>query len=659
VRVIAEFGAFALVLGLAFSVAQFGLSAAGRIRRSASLAGAGEGAAVAAFLGVATAFAALMHAFVTSDFSVANVAANSHTDKPMLYKIAGTWGSHEGSMLLWCLALTGYGAAAAVLSRNLPRGLRSVMVATQGALGAVFLAYTVFASNPLARLASPPVEGRSLNPLLQDPALAVHPPFLYAGYVGMSVVFSLAIAALVEGRVDAAWARWVRPWALAAWSLLTVGITLGSFWAYYELGWGGWWFWDPVENASFMPWLVAAALLHSAIVTEKRGALGGWTVFLALAAFTFSMLGAFLVRSGVLTSVHAFAVDPTRGVLLLLILGATAGAGFALFAWRAPKLPGGGVFAPISRESTLVLNNILLAAATATVLLGTLYPLIREALTGEAISVGPPFFNLTFVPLMAALLILLPAGPLLAWKRGDATGVAQRLWIAALLAVAAAIAAYALVSPRKALAAAGLGLGGWLIAGAIAELAERSRAFRVSGAESWRRVRSLPRGAWGMTLAHLGLGLFVLGACVETGWKAERAETLPQGGSLDVGGYHLQLESVTPVEGPNYVADRGRIRVTRDGAPVCEGRPERRLYDTGGQTTSEVAICYRGPNHLYMVLGERRGEAAQPVWLVRAYWNPWASLLFAGPVVMALGGLVSLSDRRLRLGVAQRRVRPA
>src|ERR1051325_9334278 len=348
---IAELGAFALMLGLAFAIAQAGLSAAGRIRRSTVLAAAGEGAAVASFDAVALAVGCLIHAFVTSDFSVANVAANSHTEKPLLYKIAGTWGSHEGSILLWCLALTGYGAAAALLSRSLPRGLRALMVATQGGLGAVFLAYTVFASNPLARVGAPPVEGRSLNPLLQDPALAVHPPFLYAGYVGMSVVFSLAVAALIEGRIDAAWSRWVRPWALAAWSLLTVGITLGAFWAYYELGWGGWWFWDPVENASFMPWLIATALLHSAVVTEKRGALSGWTVFLGLAAFTFSMLGAFLVRSGVLTSVHAFAVDPTRGVLLLIILGVTAGLGFTLFAWRAPSLAPGGVFSAVSRES--------------------------------------------------------------------------------------------------------------------------------------------------------------------------------------------------------------------------------------------------------------------------------------------------------------------
>jgi cytochrome c-type biogenesis protein CcmF len=655
----AELGAFALVLALAFSAAQVVLSITARVRRSTTLAAAGEGAAVAAFLGVAAAFAVLMHAFVVSDFSVANVAANSHTDKPLLYKVAGTWGSHEGSMLLWCLALTGYGAAAALLSRNLPRGLRALMVATQGGLGVVFLAYTVFASNPLARIARPPVEGRSLNPLLQDPALAVHPPFLYAGYVGMSVVFSLAVAALVEGRVDAAWARWVRPWALAAWSLLTIGIMLGSFWAYYELGWGGWWFWDPVENASFMPWLVAAALLHSAVVTEKRGALPGWTVFLALAAFTFSMLGAFLVRSGVLTSVHAFAVDPKRGVLLLIILGLMAGGGFAIFAWRAPALSPGGVFAPVSRESTLVLNNILLAAATATVLLGTLYPLIREALTGEAISVGPPYFSLTFIPLMGALLILLPAGPLLAWKRGDAAGAVQRLWVAALIAIGVGFAVFALASPRKALGAAGLALGAWLIAGAAAEILERTRAFRAPAAESWRRLRGLPRGAWGMTLAHLGLGVFVLGACFETAWRDEAAQTLPIGGALNVGGYHLTLDDVTGVDGPNYDAERGIVSVTRAGAPVCTARPERRFYPAGGQTTSEVALCYRGFSHLYIVLGERRDGAAAPVWLVRAYWNPLATLLFLGPVIMALGGLVSLSDRRLRLGVAAPRERPA
>ncbi len=651
----AELGAFALVLALCLSVVQAGLSAVGRARRSAILAGAGEGAALAAFLGVAVAFLALMHAFITSDFSVSNVAANSHTEKPLLYRVAGTWGSHEGSMLLWCLALTGFGASVAGLGRGLPKGLKALAVMTQGLLGVVFLAYTVFASNPFTRLTQIPIEGRSLNPLLQDPALAVHTPFLYAGYVGLSVVFSFAVAALIEGRVDAAWARWVRPWTLAAWSLLTVGIMLGSFWAYYELGWGGWWFWDPVENASFMPWLIAAALLHSAIVTEKRGALAGWTVFLALAAFTFSMLGAFLVRSGVLTSVHAFAVDPTRGVLLLIILGLTAGAGFALFAWRAPSLAPGGLFAPISRESALVLNNILLAAATVTVLLGTLYPLMREAATGEAISVGPPFFNLTFTPLMALLMLLIPLGPLLAWKRGDAKGVLQRLVFAAVVAVGAGFLVFALVQPRKALASAGIAMGAWLILGALTELAERTRAFRASGAETWRRLTGLPRGSWGMTLAHLGLGVFVLGACFETGWKVEAAETLPIGGKLNVGAYELTLDAINGIDGPNYDAERATIHAVKAGREVCAPTPERRFYPAGGQTTSEVAICTIGVNHLYVVLGERRDGAGAPVWLVRAYWNPWALLIFGGPMIMALGGLLSLSDRRLRLGVGRKR----
>jgi cytochrome c-type biogenesis protein CcmF len=655
---IAELGSFALVLALVLSIAQAGLSAVGRARRSAILAGAGEGAALAAFMGVAVAFFALMHAFITSDFSVSNVAANSHTEKPLLYRVAGTWGSHEGSMVLWCFALTGFGASVAGLGRGLPKGLKALAVMTQGLLGVVFLAYTVFASNPFTRLTTIPIEGRSLNPLLQDPALAVHPPFLYAGYVGLSVVFSFAVAALIEGRVDAAWARWVRPWALAAWSLLTVGIMLGSFWAYYELGWGGWWFWDPVENASFMPWLIAAALLHSAVVTEKRGALAGWTVFLALSAFTFSMLGAFLVRSGVLTSVHAFAVDPTRGVLLLLILGLTAGAGFALFAWRAPSLSPGGLFAPISRESALVLNNILLAAATVTVLLGTLYPLMREAATGEAISVGPPFFNLTFTPFMALLMLLIPLGPLLAWKRADAKGVLQRLVFAAVIAVGAGFLAFALVQPRKALACGGLAMGAWLIAGSLTELAERTRAFRVSGAETWRRLVGLPRGNWGMTLAHLGLGVFVLGACFETGWKVEAAETLPIGGHLNVGAYELTLEAINGIDGPNYDAERATIHAVKAGREVCTPTPERRFYPAGGQTTSEVAICTIGANHLYVVLGERRDGAGTPVWLVRAYWNPWALLIFGGPVIMALGGLVSLSDRRLRLGVGRRRAEP-
>ena len=652
---IVELGAFALVLALCLSVVQTGLSAFARLRRSPALQGAGEGAAAGAFLCVAIAFFALMHAFVTSDFSVENVVANSHTAKPMLYKVAAVWGSHEGSMLLWNLALTGFGAVIALGGRRLPQTLRAGAVATQGALGVLFLGYTVFASSPFVRVLDMPVEGRSLNPVLQDPALAIHPPFLYAGYVGFSVVFSLAVAALIDGRVDAAWARWVRPWTLAAWSLLTVGITLGAFWAYYELGWGGWWFWDPVENASFMPWLVGTALLHSAIVTEKRGALAGWTVFLALTAFTFAMLGAFLVRSGILTSVHAFAIDPKRGILLLSILGLAAGSGFALFAWRAPRLKPGGMFAPVSREAALVLNNLFLSAAAATVLLGTLYPLIREALTGQSISVGPPFFNLTFAPLMAVTLLIVPAGPLLAWKRGDLQGVTQRLWVCALAALAAGLAVLAFVEPRKLLPAAGLAIGLWVMLGALAEVVERVRLGRVPAAESLRRLKGLPRGAWGTTLAHFGLGVVVLGACFETAWKVEASQAMAAGDRMTVGEYSLRLVSMDPIQGPNYSADRARIVATRNGQPVCTAGPERRLYPAGGQTTSEVAICMVGPSDLYLVVGEKRaGANGAPTWVVRAYWNPWARLIFLGPLFMAIGGLISLSDRRLRFALARK-----
>ncbi len=649
----AELGAFALVLAFALSLAQAALGLMGAHRPA--LAGAGVGAALGAFGGVALAFGALVIAFVTSDFSVANVAANSHTAKPLLYRVAGAWGSHEGSMLLWCLALTGYGAAVAALGKGLPFTLRSRVVGVQGALGVLFLAYTVFASNPLARLVNAPVEGRSLNPLLQDPALAFHPPFLYAGYVGFSVVFSFAVAGLIGGRVDAAWARWVRPWTLAAWSMLTVGITLGAFWAYYELGWGGWWFWDPVENASFMPWLIGAALLHSAVVTEKRGALSGWTLFLALAAFTFSMMGAFLVRSGVLTSVHAFAVDPTRGVLLLSILGVASGAAFLLFAWRAPSLQRGGLFGLVSRESLIVLNNIILTAATATVLLGTLFPLIREAIDGDSVSVGPPYFNLTFVPLMAVAMLLLPFGPLTAWKRGDARAASERLKLAAATAVVFGVAAYAVASPRSVMAAAGLALGFWLIFGALAEVAERTRAFRGPMAETLRRLTGLPRGAWGMTLAHLGLGVFTLGAVFETTWKVEAAEALSIGGRIDIGAYSLSLDSVRTAEGPNFLAERGTVTVTRNDRVVCTAEPERRFYPAGRQTTSEVALCNRGLDQIYIVLGERRvGASGGPAWLVRGYFNPWVQLIFLGPLLMAIGGLVSLSDRRLRLAAGRK-----
>ncbi|WP_332656246.1 heme lyase CcmF/NrfE family subunit [Brevundimonas sp.] len=657
---IVETGAFALILALALSALQAVLAVAGRVRRSPVLAGAATGAAIAAALAVAVAFAILIHAFSVSDFSVANVAANSHTDKPMLYKVAAAWGSHEGSLLLWCLVLTGFGAFLA-RGRNLPFELKTSAVAVQGLLGVLFLAFAVFTSNPFDRLNPAPFQGASLNPLLQDPALAFHPPFLYAGYVGFSVCFSLALAALIEGRANAAfwpaWGRWVRPWALASWALLTVGITLGAFWAYYELGWGGWWFWDPVENASFMPWLAGAALLHSAVITERRGAVAGWTAFLAMAAFVLSMLGAFLVRSGVLTSVHAFAVDPERGLMLLAILGLTGGVAFGLFAWRVPQLKGGGIFAPVSREGALVLNNLFLTAACATVLLGTLYPLILEATNGSTISVGPPFYALTLVPLMAVALLILPFGPLLAWKRGDVPGAMQRLAVAAGLAVLLALAAYALFDTRKALSAAGIGLGAWLILGALTDPVERIRLFRVPLAESLRRVRGLPLGSWGATLAHAGLGVFVLGAVVETGYRIEAARPVALGEAVEAGPWRVRLDDVRVVEGPNYLAEQGRLTVTlRSGAAPRQITAERRFFPAGGQTTTEVGLDFRGLDDVYVVLGERgRTAAGAPAWSLRVWWNPWARLIFLGPAIMALGGALSLMDRRLRLGVSRRK----
>jgi len=662
--VIVELGAFALLLALTLSLAQTVAAALGW-RGGQALQGLGRGAAVGAFAATALAFAALTWAFLASDFSVAVVAANSHTDKPVFYRFAGVWGNHEGSMLLWCLAMTGYGAAVAVSGRSLPEGLRTLVVAVQGALGLLFLGFTALASNPFARLLPAPVDGRSLNPVLQDPALVAHPPLLYAGYVGFSVVFSFAVAALIEGRLDGAWARWVRPWTLWAFSLLSVGITLGAFWAYYELGWGGWWFWDPVENASLLPWMVGAALLHSAVVTERRGALSGWTVFLALCGFTFAMLGAFLVRSGVLTSVHTFAVDPTRGVVLLSILGLTAGAGFSLFAWRAGRLQPGGAFAPVSREGAIVLNNLFVSAATAAVLLGTLYPLIVEAVTGRPISVGPPYFNLTFAPVMAAALVVLPAGPLLAWKRGDAVGALQRLWWASVLAVAAGTVAAATVTPGRALAAAGAALGVWLIAGTLAEAAERVRLFRAplsaaAWAETRRRAAGLPLNAWGTTLAHLGVGVFVLGACIEGAGKRETAAVLEPGEGLRLGAYQLTLQAMQGGEGPNYLAERAVIDISRDGRPVCRAVPERRLYPASAQTTSEVALCAAGLSDLYLVLGERRpgADGGPSGWLVRAYFNPFAKLIFIGPLLIALGALLSLSGLSARRTAGARAPRP-
>jgi len=558
--------------------------------------------AVAGLLLVA--FLALTHAYVVSDFSVENVYLNSHSAKPLIYRISGVWGNHEGSMLLWVLMLALFGAAVALFGANLPLSLKAHVLAVQASIAVAFCLFMLFASNPFARILEAPGEGRGLNPILQDPALAFHPPFLYGGYVGLSIAFSFAVAALIEGRIDAAWARWVRPWTLAAWMLLTLGIAMGSWWAYYELGWGGWWFWDPVENASLMPWLAATALLHSAVVMEKREALKVWTILLAILAFSLSLMGTFLVRSGVLTSVHAFAVDPARGVAILLILSLFVGGALTLFALRVGALRQGGLFAPLSREASLVLNNLLLTTACATVLIGTLYPLGLEALTGAKISVGAPYFNATFGPLMLVLLIAMPFGPLLAWKRGDVLAAAERLGMAALVTFLTVIAVYALFQRGPWLAPFGIALGVWVAAGALTDLALRVKLGAAPMPEVWRRFNGLPRSALGASLAHFGAGMMVIGIVATSAYQQEDVLVMRMGERAEIAGYELAFKGVAPRRGPNYREDVGVFALTRDGSQVAELTPAKRIYDVPPQPTSEAGIHASWRGDLYVVLGD-------------------------------------------------------
>jgi cytochrome c-type biogenesis protein CcmF len=650
---IVELGHFALVLALAVALAQTALPAWGAHTRDGRLMQVAEPAALAQFGLIALAFLALTYAYVTSDFSVENVWANSHSDKPLLYKISGVWGNHEGSMLLWVLILALFGAAVAFYGGNLPATLRANVLAVQALIAVAFLAFIVFASNPFARVPLQ-AEGRGLNPVLQDPALAFHPPFLYAGYVGLSVSFAFAVAALIEGRTDAAWARWVRPWTLAAWVCLTLGIAMGSWWAYYELGWGGWWFWDPVENASFMPWLAATALLHSALVMEKREALRVWTVLLAILAFSLSLIGTFLVRSGVLTSVHAFAVDPRRGIFILAILVVLIGGALALYAWRAPRLKQGQLFAPLSREGALVLNNVLLTVACATIFVGTLYPLALESLTGEKISVGAPYFNATFGPLMVPLLLALPFGPLVAWKRGDLLGALQRLAAAALVALLAVVVSLAVVWRGPWLAPFGIALGVWVVAGACIEWAGRIKLLAVPARESLGRALGLPRAAYGALLGHAGLGLTVIGVVATSAWQSETVVALRPGAQGEVAGYTFVFHGTHMERGPNYSEQIGRLSVTRGAVPIAELAPSKRVYDTPRQATTEAAIHVSWGGDLYIVLGDALAEGA---FVVRAYFNPLVRLIWLGALVMALGGVLSLLDRRLRVGAPRRSAR--
>ena len=636
-----ELGHFALIMAFIVAIVQTILPLWGAYRRSPVLMAAGEPAAMVQLVLIAFSFGALTYAFVTSDFSLKVVVENSHTLKPMLYKVSGVWGNHEGSMLLWVLILALFGAAAALFGANLPATLRARVLGVQGSIGVAFLAFILFTSNPFLRLAVPPMNGQDLNPLLQDPGLAFHPPFLYLGYVGLSMTFSFAVAALLEGRVDAAWGRWVRPWTLAAWVFLTVGIGLGSWWAYYELGWGGFWFWDPVENASFMPWLFAAALLHSAIVVEKREALKSWTILLAILAFGFSLIGTFLVRSGVITSVHAFANDPERGVFILLILAIFMGGALMLFTWRASAMTAKGVFSMVSRESALVINNILLAVAAFVVFIGTIWPLIAEAFWARKLSVGAPFFDAAFTPFFTLLAIILPIGVILPWKRAKLGTTLRKLIPSLVLALAVMGLIWSLQTQKTLLGPIGLALGTWLLAGAVQDI-----VLRLGRNRDLSRLLRLPRADWGRLLAHGGLGITIAGIAGLTAWTVEDIRVVQVGETFEVSGYTIALDQVERQQGPNYITTMATMSVFEDDKKVATLHPEKRSYPVAQMPTTEAGIDNGFLRDVYLVIGDVQASGG---WAVRTYIKPLANWIWGGTIIMALGGALSLSDRRYRI----------
>ena len=644
---IPELGHYALMLALGVALVQGTMPIVGTRTNDPLLMSMATPAALAQFAFVAIAFLALAECYVVSDFSVFNVYENSNTTMPLIYRLTSVWGNHEGSMMLWVSILVFFGALVALFGGNLPFALKANALAVQAWIAAAFELFILATSNPFLRIPNAPFEGRDLNPILQDPGLAFHPPMLYLGYVGFSITFSFAIAALLEGRIDAAWARWVRPWVLVAWMCLTLGIAGGSYWSYYELGWGGFWFWDPVENASLMPWLAGTALLHSALVMEKREALKVWTILLAILTFSLSLMGTFLVRSGVLTSVHAFATDPARGVFILAILVVFIGGALSLYAWRAPLLKQGGLFAPISREGALVFNNLFLVTACATVLIGTLYPLALAALTGEKISVGPPFFNSTFGPLFIALMIVMPFGPLMGWKRGDLLGAAQRLLAAAILSAVAAAAAFAITHRGPVLAPFGIGIAIFVMAGAVTDIVERTMVLRVPSRVALMRAVGLPRSAWGTAFAHFGLGVTLFGIVAVTAWSSERIAEVKPGGSLDIARYRVTFDGVFNRTGSNYQDVVGRFTVLRGDELVGVMEPSRRNFPDRDMATTEAALMTRGVSQLYISIGDLNKDGSIPV---RVYFKPQVLLIWLGAGFMFFGGALSLSDRRLRIG---------
>ncbi len=647
---IAELGHYMLVLALGLAVLQAVFPMIGAARQDGRMMMIGQPAAYGQFIFSLAAFASLTYSYIVSDFSVAVVARNSHSLKPMLYKISGVWGNHEGSLLFWVVFLALFGALVAYFGRGLPKSLRARVLSVQAMVGVGFYLFMLITSNPFERLPNVPFEGNGLNPLLQDPGLAFHPPFLYLGYVGLSVVFSFAIAALIEGRVDPAWARWVRPWTLLAWVFLTTGIVLGSWWAYYELGWGGWWGWDPVENASFMPWLVATALLHSAIVVEKRDTLKSWTILLAIIAFSFSLLGTFIVRSGIITSVHAFATDPERGLFILMFLALVIGGSFLLFALRSDKLQAGGLFAPISRESGLVINNLFLSVAAAVVLYGTLHPLLSDALFGVKSSVGAPFFNLVFGFLMIPLVMIMGLGVHFKWKRADIKGISQRLKAITGLSLLAALMTLYVTYGGDIMPVVWMGIGIWLLLSMLQELSSRVKLGQVPLKDSLSRLKRQPRSSWGMSLGHLGFAIGLIGIVATSSWSLEQQKVMRIGESMTIGDYTLRLDDVIAVAGPNYSAVRGIITVTgKDGASFM-AHPESRTYISSPMTTTEGAVETTMAGDLFIVIGDAQTSGR---WGVRVYYKPMQVWLWIGSTIMVIGGLFSLSDRRYRIGSPQ------
>lgn len=653
----AELGHYALILAAIVAIAQSIIPLMGAQKRWADWMEFSVPAAQVQFMLVAISFAMLTWAFITSDFSVELVASNSHSAKPMLYKVTGVWGNHEGSLLLWLLTLAMFGAMVAWWGDNLPPTLKARVLSVQAMIGVAFYAFILLTSNPFTRLEFPPLDGNDLNPLLQDPGLAFHPPFLYIGYVGLSTTFSFAVAALIEGKVTPAWARWVRPWALVAWVCLTIGIGLGSWWAYYELGWGGWWFWDPVENASFMPWLISIALLHSAIVTEKRNTLKSWTILLAILAFSFSLIGTFIVRSGVITSVHAFASDPTRGMFILGILAVSIGGALTLFALRAHELRSNVVFGVLSRESALVMNNVLLAVSAGVVFIGTLWPLIAEFATGAKVSVGPPFFNIAFTPFMVVLGMILPIGAMLPWKRAKLGKAIRPLSGAIALSLAVGCFIWATQTGGGMIAPMGGLLATWLVLGAGADLAYRAKAGHVSGRETLRRLGNLPRADWGKAVAHSGLGILMFAAATITVWQTEDIRTMRPGDTFEKAGYTLQFEGVRRAQVENYISDMAEITAFKDGEAVATLFPEKRFYPVQNFPTTEAAIDRSVTRDLYISLGDQQDDGS---WAVRTWVKPYANWLWVGMLMMAFGGILSLTDRRFRVGApAEKRSRVA